>query len=81
MPTLKLYLLGSPRVEVDDVRVELKPRKALALLIYLALTGEYQSRDTLATLFWPEASQRDARGPTSASFGTCWRAERGLVGE
>jgi WD40 repeat protein/DNA-binding SARP family transcriptional activator len=61
MPRLKLFLLGPPRVEVAGEYVELKPRKALALLIYLACSGERQLRDALATLFWPDASQRQAR--------------------
>lgn len=29
----------------------------MALLAYLAVTGEYQSRDTLAALLWPEMEQ------------------------
>ncbi|HEX9802403.1 MAG TPA: hypothetical protein VGB35_04055, partial [Gammaproteobacteria bacterium] len=65
MPTLKLYQLGAPHVELDSAHLALKPRKALALLIYLAITGESQRRDTLATLFWPEAGQRGARAALS----------------
>ena len=61
MTSLKLYLLGPPRVDLDEVSIEVKPRKALALLIYLACTAERQSRDTLATLLWPDSSQRGAR--------------------
>jgi DNA-binding SARP family transcriptional activator len=61
MSDLKLYVLGPPRLEVDCAPVEIKRRKALALLIYLALTGETQRRDTLATLLWPDSSQRNAR--------------------
>ena len=33
----------------------------MALLIYLAVTAESQARDTLATLLWPDSSQRRAR--------------------
>ena len=36
-------------------------RKAIALLAYLAITGEAHSRDALATLFWPELDQQRAR--------------------
>ena len=61
MPRLKLYLLGPPRVEVDGTPLELKRRKALALLLYLAGTGEAQQRDSLATLLWPNSGQRAAR--------------------
>jgi len=59
---LALYLLGSPRVENDGAPVVVTRRKALALLAYLAVTGQSQSRDTLATLLWPEQSQSRARG-------------------
>jgi DNA-binding SARP family transcriptional activator len=55
---LSLYLLGPPRVELDGIAIEVSPRKALALLIYLAVTAEPQARDSLATLLWPESDQR-----------------------
>jgi DNA-binding SARP family transcriptional activator len=54
LPPLKLFLLGSPRVERDGKPVEADTRKAVALLAYLALSGQSQSRDALAALFWPE---------------------------
>jgi DNA-binding SARP family transcriptional activator len=40
MSGLKLYLLGPPRVELDEAPVDLQRRKALALLIYLAISGQ-----------------------------------------
>ncbi len=61
MADLKLYLLGPPQLQVDGQAVPVQRRKALALLCYLALTGATQRRDTLATLFWPDYGQRDAR--------------------
>ena len=61
MDGLKLWLLGQPRIELDGEPIELQRRKALALLVYLAVTGEAQRRDSLATLFWPEADQSSAR--------------------
>ncbi len=61
MPTLKLHLLGPPRVELDDTPVDLQRRKALALLVYLAINNQPHSRDTLATLFWPDHTQSQAR--------------------
>ncbi|MFN2134373.1 MAG: AfsR/SARP family transcriptional regulator [Candidatus Promineifilaceae bacterium] len=61
MAELNLYLLGSPRVELDGAAIEVRPRKALALLIYLAVTAEPHTRDFLATLLWPESDQRLAR--------------------
>ena len=60
MAGLRLYLLGPPRLESDDVPVGINRRKAMALLCYLATSGDSHSRDKLATLFWPDASQRQA---------------------
>ena len=59
--TLRLYFLGSPRVERDGQLIETDTRKAVALLAYLAVSGEFQSRDTLAALLWPEMSDKRAR--------------------
>lgn len=61
MNTFRLYLFGSPRLERDGVMVKIARRKALALLSYLAATGKPQARDSLATLFWPDYGQSDAR--------------------
>lgn len=61
MARLKLYLLGPPQVELEDDPVKIQRRKALALLAYLAVSGEVQRRDTLATLLWPDLSQSQAR--------------------
>jgi DNA-binding SARP family transcriptional activator len=61
MPSLKLLLLGPPRVEYEARPVEIQRRKTLALLVYLAVTGESHRRDTLATLLWPNSSQSSAR--------------------
>ena len=61
MATLKLYLFGSPRLELDDQPLTMRRRKALALLIYLAVTGQAHSRDALATLLFPELDQKRAR--------------------
>ena len=61
MTSLKLYLLGPPQVELAENHIEVKPQKALALLIYLACTAERQTRDAVATLLWPESSQQQAR--------------------
>ncbi len=57
MPRLAMYLFGAPRVELDGVPVTIRRRKALALLAYLALTGQSHSRDVLATLFWPNSDE------------------------
>ncbi|MCK6626235.1 MAG: tetratricopeptide repeat protein [Anaerolineae bacterium] len=61
MADLRLYGLGPPRVELAGATVDLPRRKALALLIYLAVSGQPHSRDALATLFWPDMDQQRAR--------------------
>jgi tetratricopeptide (TPR) repeat protein len=61
MSGLSFFLLGSPRVELDDAPVEIRRRRALALLCYLAVSGQAHSRDALATLFYPEQPQSRAR--------------------
>ncbi|MEZ4708149.1 MAG: BTAD domain-containing putative transcriptional regulator [Caldilineaceae bacterium] len=61
MATCKLFLFGTPRLERDGAVVKLPQRKALALLAYLAATGKMHARDTLATLFWPDHAQSEAR--------------------
>jgi DNA-binding SARP family transcriptional activator len=61
MSDLKMYLLGSSHLERAGMPVKIKTRKAQALLIYLSVTRQKFSRDTLATLFWPETNQSQAR--------------------
>lgn len=58
---LRLFLLGSPRVDYGGAPVEVDTRKAIALLAYLAVTRKPHSRDTLAALLWPEYPQGRAR--------------------
>ena len=61
MSQLALYLLGAPRLEKDGKPVEFDTRKALALLAYLAVTGQSHGRDALAALFWADYDQSRAR--------------------
>jgi len=61
MSRLALFLLGPPRIECNGEPVEVRRRKAVALIVYLAVTGRSHSRDALATLFWPEHDQSRAR--------------------
>ncbi|MFN2133081.1 MAG: ABC transporter substrate-binding protein, partial [Anaerolineae bacterium] len=61
MSHLAIYLLGSPRVELDDEEVRIPRRKATALLAYLAVSGQIHQRDSLAALLWPEYDQSSAR--------------------
>ena len=61
MAYLKLFIFGQPRLEVDGKPIELNLRKALALLAYLAASGQPSSRDALATMLWPESDGRKGR--------------------
>jgi DNA-binding SARP family transcriptional activator len=51
---LVLRLFGPPRIELDGEPVILRRRKALALLAYLAVTGQGHRRDSLVNLLWPD---------------------------
>lgn len=59
--SLRVSLLGAPRIERKGKVVNLDTRKATAVVAYLALTGR-RSRDQLAAMFWPDATAERARG-------------------
>ena len=61
MPILRIYLFGAPSFELDGKPIHIPRRKAIALLAYLVTTGSAHSRDSLATIFWPEYDQSRAR--------------------
>ncbi len=61
MSRLSLYLLGPPRIERDGVPIKVDTRKAIALLAYIAITGESHRRDSLVNLLWPEYDQTRGR--------------------
>lgn len=61
MSHLALFFLGPPRIELDGVPVHLSRRKAVALIAYLAVTGQSYRRDVLATLLWPDYDHSRAR--------------------
>src|SRR5579871_4791106 len=79
MSQLKMTLFGMPQIEVDGLSIDLGRRKAIALLAYLAVTNQPHSRDTLATLLWPDYSQVNSRAvlrsvlkSVKAAFGGSW---------
>ena len=74
MSRLALFLLGSPRIERDGAPLRVDRRKSVALIAYLAMTGETHSRDTLATLLWPEHDQNRARAGLRAALSTLKKA-------
>jgi predicted ATPase len=57
---VRLYLLGTPRVLVEDSPRRLPYQKALALLSYLAVTARPHSREALATLLWGNVDDQRA---------------------
>ena len=62
MPQMSLYLLGPPRLECNGNNVHFNSRKTLALLAYLAVTGQAERRDSLVNLLWPDKGQKAGRG-------------------
>ena len=55
MKTLELSLLGRPQICLDGQHVVgLRSRKARAILFYLAVTNQTQTRQKLAGFLWPE---------------------------
>ncbi len=61
MHPLRIFLFGAPRIEQNDKIIAIPRRKVVALLAYLAVTDQPQSRDTLAALLWPDHDQSGAR--------------------
>ncbi len=59
---LKIFLLGSPEIRVNDVPLSGFRTKTRALLYYLAATGERHQRALLATLLWSNLSEKSALG-------------------
>ena len=60
MDALYISGLGPLQIALNDQQVEIKRRKAVALLVYLAVEGRSQSREFLSGLFWPEYEQSKA---------------------
>jgi DNA-binding SARP family transcriptional activator/predicted ATPase len=58
---LRLTLFGAIQVTLDGSPVDLPYRKSLALLSYLATTGQPHSREALSALLWGESSEDRAR--------------------
>jgi len=61
MVSLKISVLGPPRIEYDGLQVAFARRKTLALLTHLAVTHQPHSRETLAALLWAELDDTRAR--------------------
>src|SRR5689334_398825 len=74
MTQLIIYLLGTPRFERNGENINLDTRKASALIAYLAIAKQRQSRDTLAALLWPEFDQTHARATLRRTLSTLNKA-------
>ena len=61
MGQLSLTLMSAPRVYHAGKVLIFPTRKALALLIYLAVEKGFHSREKLADLFWPTSDSEHAR--------------------
>jgi DNA-binding SARP family transcriptional activator len=83
MSAVRLSLLGPPRLERDGKPVELDTRKTVALVAYLAMTGQSpggqtHTREALATLLWPEVEPQRARANLRRSLSVL---RKGIGGE
>ena len=61
MPRFELMVLGPATVRMDGQELTFRTRKALALVVYLALEAGHQSREQLTALFWPDAEPEAGR--------------------
>jgi DNA-binding SARP family transcriptional activator len=62
MSLLTIELLGRPRISLAGRPLDVRVRKELALLAYLAVEQEHpHSRETLVGLLWPDATEDVAR--------------------
>ena len=77
MPELRVAVLGPPRLELDGAAVEVDTRKAIALLAYLAVTGERHGREALAGLLWPEYDEAHARAALRRTLSALNKGLRG----
>jgi predicted ATPase/DNA-binding SARP family transcriptional activator len=62
MSTISLYFFGAPRIEIDATPVSIGHSKGIALLAYLAVTGQPHARQSLAAFLWPDHDPASALG-------------------
>ena len=68
--TLRIYLLGPMRIEKESAPIHLPRRKVESLLAYLLLHPEQHNRDQLATLFWGDSTDAQARHSLRTALAT-----------
>ncbi len=78
MADITLTLLGPPNLLYRGKSVDLKRRKALALIAYLGVTHQSHSRAHLATLFWPEYQESSANAYLRQ---TLWTIRKAIPGD
>ncbi len=77
MSSLALSFLGPPLVVRDDAPITMSRRKVLALLAYLAVTGQAHGRDELTELLYPKLDREHA----AADFRTVLSLLRHAIGD
>jgi DNA-binding SARP family transcriptional activator len=68
MCQLQLSLFGVPIVKHRETTLPFSTRKALALLVYLAVEGGTHTRKTLSEAFWPELDAEHGRSALRATL-------------
>jgi DNA-binding SARP family transcriptional activator len=71
---LEISVLGSPSIEADGLPLRVDTRKAIALLVYLAVTERAQSRERLADLLWPDYDEARSRAALRRTLSTLRKA-------
>ena len=67
-PVLRVYLLGSPRIEWAGQPLSIPRRQVRALLYRLVTRLQPISREHFCFLFWPDAPEATARRNLSLNF-------------
>jgi predicted ATPase/DNA-binding SARP family transcriptional activator len=62
MTQLNLTYFGAPRIEVDNTSASVGHSKGVAMLAYLAVTGQPHTRESLAAFLWPNHDPPSALG-------------------
>ncbi len=60
MSHLSIFALGPLRIELEGQPLRTSRHKALALLVYLSISPERQTREALSAFLWPEYGQEKA---------------------
>jgi DNA-binding SARP family transcriptional activator len=68
MCQLRLSLFGVPIVKHGETTLTFSTRKALALLVCLAVEGRLHTRKTLSEAFWPELDAKHGRAALRATL-------------